>query len=371
MLNRDFSKTKVEYLKKNKIALIIIGCFLLAGILFLSICGMNTSPDFSGCKKFEILVGSEVSNKDLDDYSNKINSALNNNNCELYTLTFKGEGDNSTLEVKYTGKTNQEKIDKINSTIATKLELSVSNISEHEKVSKTVRSTDYIYTALACLLILIFALIFVWARHNLAYGMCLLGTSLFSFVALIFTMSILRIQIGASFFFMVVASILFTSFTSLILFENMREVRKNKDYKNDLSKQLVLGLKNMTKELQFGYIGLFLLGFLFVIFGTQASRLVALVFMFTVLISMMSVVFILPFIYNLIADKAKFKKVSTANKATKKTSEQAEFVAGEGASNEEMGEENSNGELNEEKTNENLNVEGKVDEAESIPQDEK
>lgn len=364
MLNRDFSKTKKEYLLKNKVTLIIIASFLVVGILFLSIWGLNTNPDFSGCNRVEVAIGKEVSDKDMDDYSTKINSVLNRNNCEVYAISLKGEGDSSVVEIKYTGKTSEEKINTINADLASKLEISISNISEHEKVSKTVSAKDYIYTALACILIVLFTMIFVWTRHNLAYAICMLGADAFAFVALILTMAIFRIQISSVFFFVVVATVLFTSFEALILFENMREIRKDKKYKDDLSKQLTLGFRNMARELQFASIGLFTLGFLFVIFGTQASRLVALTFMFGVLISLMTMVFILPLIYNLIADLIKFKKITTSNKSAKtnltaKTDDKEKVEA-------EVKET-----VQEEVDVNNSSVDEKVDEAKDTPQDEK
>lgn len=347
MLNRDFTKTKKEYLKKNRLALAIIACFLIVGAVFLAIWGLNTNPEFSGCNRVEITVGKEVSSKDLDDYSAKINKSLNENNCSLYSLTLKGEGENSILEIRYVGKSNENTINAINTSLIQNLEIGQTSISSHEKVSKTVSSTDYTYTILACLLIIVFSVIFVWARYNLAYGICLLSAGLFAPIALILTLAILRIEVSSAIFFMIVGSVVFTTFESLILFENMREIQRDKNYKNDLASHLRLGLKNMAGELQFAGIALFTIGFLFVIFGTQSSRLIALTFMFTVIASLLTFVFILPFAYNLVADKAKFKTTNELKKDSKVKVVEATVV------NDDASNENTVANENNEKADEN------------------
>lgn len=331
MLSRDFTQSKMQYVKKNKLPLIIIACVVVIGILVAGIFGFNSNPDFSGGKVVDIHIQQELSSSELDDYTDKLNSILASQDLSLYSVQIKGEGVETYLEVKYQGKTNQTKINNVNKGIVEEFALSLDDISKHQTLSKTVDSTDYIYTIVAGLIILVLASIFVLIRHNIAYAMCLIGSGLFSVIGMLATFAILRLEIGASFMFIVLASMIFTIFEALIWFENMREVRRNKEYKEDLNKQIVLGLKNTTNELQFTSIALFVIGLIMVIFGTNLTRNIALNFMFAVVIALISLMFILPLIYNLTVDKAKFKPFKTEKDKKQKSKDESKTVKEEKA----------------------------------------
>lgn len=318
MLNRNFSESKKTYIAKNKWTLIGIGVILLIGILVASIFGFNRNPDYVGCNVVNVNVGTTVSESKLDDYNSKLEKVFASNDLNLYSVQLKGEGAETTLEIKYTGKAEDTKIASLNNDMASELKVDLAQISAHKKVSATVDSTDYIYAVLAGLLILVFASIFVAIRHNLSYAICTLGAGAFSVLAMLCAYAILRLEISSSFIFVVIASMVFTIFEALIWFENMRDVRKNKEYKDDLNKHLTLGQKNTQKQLQFTSIALFSVGLIFVIFGTRLSRNIALSFMFAIVMALVSLMFVLPFIYNLTADKVKFKSFSTKNKKENK-----------------------------------------------------
>lgn len=318
MLNRDFSESKKAYLAKNKWTLIGIGVVLLIGILVAAIFGFNRNPDYVGCNMVNVNIGETVSDSKLDNYNSKLNKVFASNDLNLYSVQLKGEGAETTLEIKYTGKTTDAKIATLNNDIASELEVDLTRISAHKEVSATVDSTDYIYAVVAGLLILLLATIFVAIRHNMAYAMCTLGAGAFSVLAMLCIYAILRLEIGANFMFVVIASLVFTIFEALIWFENMRDVRKSKDYKDDLNKHLTLGLKNTNKQLQFTSIALFGAGLIMVIFGTKLSRNIALSFMFAIVVALVSLMFVLPFIYNLTIDKVKFKPLNTKKKDNKK-----------------------------------------------------
>lgn len=353
MLNRDFSESKKTYLAKNKWTLIGIGVVLLIGILVASIFGFNRNPDYVGCNMVNVNVGETVSDSKFDDYNSKLNTIFASSDLNLYSVQLKGEGAETTLEIKYTGKANDTKIADLNSEIASQLEVDITKISAHKKVSATVDSTDYVYAVLAGLLILVFASIFVAIRHNMSYAICTLGAGAFSVLAMLCTYAILRLEIGASFMFVVIASMVFTIFEALIWFENMRDVRKNKEYKDDLNKHLTLGLKNTNKQLQFTSISLFSVGLILVIFGTKLSRNIALSFMFAIVIALVSLMFVLPFIYNMTVDKVKFRpfvakrkkenqtKVSPSNKMEEKPNEEKTVEVVENVTNDSEEEANS------------------------------
>lgn len=345
MLNRNFSESKKTYLSKNKWNLIALGVFVLIGVLVAAIFGFNGNPEIKGCHLVNINIGTTTTDSQLDDYNSKLNQVFASNDLNLYSVQLKGVGAETTLEVKYTGKKIESKIENLNADIATELEVDASQISQHKKVSATVSSSDYIWTVVAGLLILIFASIFVAIRHNLAYAMCTLGAGVYSILAMLSAYAILRLEVGASFMFVVIASMVFTVFEALIWFENMRDVRKNKEYKDDFNKQLTLWLKNTNKQLQFTSISLFVVGLAMVVFGTNLSRNIALSFMFAIVAGLLSLMFVLPLVYNLTVDKVKFRpfksnknkktnnaKVTTDSVVEEKTSEEAKDVEVESTS---------------------------------------
>lgn len=321
MLNRDFSKSKREYIKNNKALLIVLSLFIIVGIIVSSIFGFNTNPDFTGGYVVDVNIGTEISDAKLDKYENKINTLLNENKLSLYSVQIKGEGQNTTLEIKYTGKLTEDKINKLNAGFIAELDAETTDF-EHLEFSKTVSSSDYVYTIMAGLIILLVASIFVIFRHNIAYALALMGAGLFSVLGLLSTYGILRLTMGMPIFFISIATLIYTIYESLILFEKMREVATIKEDRNDKSKHIVVGMKNSATRLQYTSLALFFVGFLFVVFGTGISRTVALGFMFAVILSLVSVTLVLPFVYNLAIEKVAVKIKKISEKSKKETDKQ-------------------------------------------------
>lgn len=338
MLNRDFSRSKREYIAKNKAILIVLALFLLVGVVVSAIFGFNTNPDFTGGHVVDIKLTQEISDKELDKYEDKINSILAENNLTLHSVQLKGVGDNTILEVKYTGKLNEDKINKLNAGFVTELDDVVNNF-EHLEFSKTVSSSDYIYTIMAGLIILVIVSIFVLIRHNIAYAISLMGASIFSVLALLSVYGILRLEVGMPFFFIIIGCLIYTIYESLILFEKMRDVASNKEYKDDKSKHIVMGMKNTANRLQYTSLGLFFLGFVFVVFGTNLSRIIALGFMFAVIVTLLTVSMVIPFIYNLAIEKVTLKTRKSKTEKQEKTEISKEKFKEEKESAEEVVEE--------------------------------
>ncbi|MBQ8430785.1 MAG: hypothetical protein IJX26_02420, partial [Clostridia bacterium] len=309
MISRDFAQPKKEYLKKNKIALIIISAVVLVGLIVFGIFGLNGNPDFKGCNLVSINIGEDITNKEFDKLSDKIETILAENKLDLYSVQIKGEGINTTLDVKYLGKVSDKKFEAVKVGFVAELDVEVSAISENQWLEKTVSSSDYIYTAVAILLVVLLASLFVLFRHNLSYALSLMGASLMSAIALICVFAIFRFEVNSAFFFAVAIASVYSIFEALILFENMRNVAQNPKYKDDKQNQIVLGVKRSANRMQFTTLGLFAVGLIFVIFGTSISRQVAISLMFSIIAGLSSVLFILPLIYNLTIDKVKIRKI--------------------------------------------------------------
>lgn len=89
MLNRDFTKSKREYLNKNKVLLIVLALFLVVGIVVTAIFGFNANPEFTGGHVVDIKLTEEISDKELDKYESKINAILSENKLSMYSVQIK------------------------------------------------------------------------------------------------------------------------------------------------------------------------------------------------------------------------------------------------------------------------------------------
>jgi len=94
-------------------------------------------------------------------------------------------------------------------------------------------------------------------------------------------------------------------FETFGLFEAMREVAVHPDDRKDFNKHLVVGFKKVSPKLQFSAVALFVVGLMFVLFGTTSTRATSINMMFGVLMALLAVTFVVPFVYNLSIDKVK------------------------------------------------------------------
>lgn len=328
MLNRDFTKPKRDYILKNKLYLIVALVALIVGAVVIGVFGLNKSVDYTGCYKVIINVGQTINDKTFDKYEDKLNNILNSSDMELYSVQLKGEGMNTSLEVKYIGKISDKKIEKINAGIVTEINVNSTDISEHEFLKKTIHSTDIIFAVVGLLLITVIAVIFAMFRYNIAYAMSMLVASIFSIVGLVICSAVLRLSIEASYLAVIVLTLVYTLFETISLFENMREVSLNADDKKDYAKHIVKGMKKVHSRMQFSAVAIFVVGLALVFFGTNSTRSTAINLMFGVVMALVAVCFVVPFVYNLTIDKLKYNRLERkeTSKDTTKKVKQAELV---------------------------------------------
>ena len=320
MINRDFTKSNKHYINRNKFVLIAISAILVIGAIMLCVFGFKGGADISGYNTFSINMGSVYKLEELDDYTEDINECLSKQNAELYSVQVTGEGELTTLVVKYRGNVKDEA--KLNSAIAEDLEVSVSNISKSTKVSPSVTSKDYIYTIAGGLIILTIAMIFIAFRYNLACAMTSFATSLVGVMLLMALTGILRLTINSSFLAINIITMLLILGETFMVFDSLEKERAKVSDKNDRSTQLKNALKANSFRQKFMYGAIFAICLIFVILMPSTIKQASLIMLFALVVILFMTVYAIPFVWCLtitqVSDKIRVKKEKVV-KAQQKT----------------------------------------------------
>lgn len=311
MINRDFTKSGKAYIKQNKFILIALAAILAVGVIMLcAFGGFKGGSEVSGCNTFSINVGSEYTTDKLTSYTEDITVTLAQNKAELLSVQLTGEGDSTTLIVKYSGKVKDET--KLNQELATELKLDVTKISEHGSVSATLNSKDYIYAVVAGLVILTLVVIYIGIRYNLACAITAMGGSLLSVALLMALTAIFRFTINSSFLAINIITLVVALTESMMLFDSLEKERAKLNDKNDRLTQMSNTLKSNSFRQKFTYGALFALSLIFIILMPTTIKQASLIMMFAVVVLLFVAVYVLPFLWCLtitqVSDKIRVKK---------------------------------------------------------------
>ena len=107
MLKRDYSKSGIQYVKQNKIPLIIISALLVLGIIIALIFGFEGNFEFKGYNEFSVNA-STLNSSNYSKYSNEISSIVNENCGKFDTISVFDEGDEVKLVVRYSKSVSEE-----------------------------------------------------------------------------------------------------------------------------------------------------------------------------------------------------------------------------------------------------------------------
>lgn len=326
MINRDFTKSGKHYVKQNKFILMALAVILALGVVMLCVFGFKAGTDVKGYNTFSINIGSSYEADKLSDYTEEINVNLSNHKVELQSVQITGEGDSTTLIVKYSGKVKD--VAKLNSEIATDLKIDINELSDHTKVSASLTSNDYIYAVAGGLIITTLAVIFVAIRYNLACAMTTFITSILGAALLMALTSIFRLTINSSFLAINIITLLLILSENFIIFDSLEKERIKLKDKNDRSTQLQNTLKANSFRQKFMYGAIFALALIFVILMPTTIKQASLIMLFATVVAMFVTVYALPFVWCLtitqVSDKIRVKK-----EKTEKAKQTEETVEGE------------------------------------------
>ncbi len=304
MLKRDFTKSNKEYFKKNWIVLVCVAVFLLIGILVLSFAGMKGNFEFVGYNEFSVTV-SETDSDNFSSYSKEIENIVNLYGGDCDNVAISLNGDSSKLIVRYMNNLTDEQQNDINLAIIDKVD--TSEVSDHIRVDKVVSGTDYLFTAVAILLILLVSTIFAYVRYNGASALTNLIANAVSILAFMSIGAILRLEIGLSYFAMLVAVNLLTTYFAFSIFENIR-LNKFLD-SNNYEFAINTAMKQNRSKFAIFSVAIALIGLLFVLFGTNPIRYVSVNIMFIAVVILAVGYYVVPFVWSALITHLRKKKV--------------------------------------------------------------
>lgn len=293
MLNRDFTKTNKDYFNKNKFALIFIALFLVVGIVLSCVFGLRGNFELAGYNEFTVKIGSEMN---VSETSSKVEQIVRSYNAEFDTASVFGEGDDTKLVIRYLKEQSAENQANINNKIAEKLEIDVADISEHVAVAPVVRKTDYIYTAMAILLLAALSSVFAFIRYNGASAIAVIVSSIVGSASFISICAMLRLTVGLSIFALLVVLNLLIVYACLNVFESMRKA--NWLSSGDFGKAISTAMKESRFRMNALAVAVFVFGLLFVLIAPSAMKYVALNIMFISVVFLATVLYVLPFTWN-------------------------------------------------------------------------
>jgi len=317
MLKRDFTKSNKEYFKKNKIALIAIAVFLLVGIVVFAVFGMNGNFELKGYNEFSITVGEKTTQK-FSTHQQEIGKIVNSFEGKFDNVSIYGQGDDTKYLVRYLKDLNGNDQLEINKLIAEKLDVAEDLVSKHIEVGPVVKNSDYIYTAVAILLLVVISTIFTYARYNGASAMSMIFAHLLGTIAFISIGAILRLSIGMSYFAMLIILNMLIAYCAINLFETMHKSNwlMSQDYNNAMQSAL-----NSSKfRMSVLSVGVMLIGVLLVLFTSSTIKYVALNLMFMAVIVLAVTWCVVPFVWNVFITYCRKReyKVKATDVETKK-----------------------------------------------------
>ncbi len=304
MLKRDFTKSNKVYFNKNKKILISIAVFLLVGILLFAILGLNGNFEVAGYNEFSVTV-TEKKAEDLSKYQTDISTIVNSHDAKFDNIRIYGEGDDTKLIVRYLYDISDIDVFEINKLVAEKLDVDVSNISEHTKVDPIVNSTDYIYTTAAILILMVIASIFAYARYNGASALTIIFANMLGTLSLLSISSILRLVVGSSYLALLVILNLLIDYFAINIFESMH--KSSWLMSRDFGTAIESAVKTSKFRMVAITVGLMLIGIVFVLFVPSAIKYVTLNLMFMAVVLLAVGLYVIPFLWSALITKCKLR----------------------------------------------------------------
>lgn len=312
MLNRDFTKTNKDYFNKNKIILIVLSVFLLVGLILTCTIGLRGNFEIAGYTEFSVKVGSEVN---INETSKKVEQVVKTYNAGFDTISVYGEGDETKLVVRYTKHLNDATVQEMNQKIADKLAIANDCVTEHVNVAPVVKNADYVYTAVAILILVALSSLFAFIRYNGASALAVIISSAVGTLGFLSICAMLRLTVGLSIFALLVVLNLLIVFGCLNVFESMRKA--NWLNNGDFGTAITTAMKESRLRMNVLAVAVFVFGLLFVLIAPTALKYVSLNLMFVAVVELATVLYVLPFVWSACIThcKKRVRKVKQGNKA--------------------------------------------------------
>ena len=310
--NRDFSKSNKAFFNKNKFAILLLCLVLLAGLVCGLIFGFNGNFEFKGYNEFNISVGN-LESKTVAKWKDSSTSIVNKFGGDVDKVSIEGEGDSAKLVIRYNKNLKASTQTELNKEIATKLGIAEADIpnyiSAHIHIGPSVQGKDYVYAAVAIILLVTIATIFSIFRYDGACAISLLLSCIIGSLLYMSFSTILRLQIGLSYFAMLFVVNLLIVYCAMLIFEQIRETSwlQSKEYSTALN----TALKNTRARMMFISIALLAIGLLFALIAPTSIKFVSINIMFIAVALLASVWYVLPFCWSVLITRTNIRRFKT------------------------------------------------------------
>lgn len=313
MLKRDFSTSNKQYFLKNKWALLGVSLFIILGVIVAAIFGFNGNFEFKGYYEVEMNVGLGSTST----YANKAGNIINSFGGKFEGYQVMSVGENTTVVLRYMQQLDEDKQKQVNekieqlSTDTIKISIVIHDGYEtgHVKVGSSVTNKEYLFTALAIIVILVISSVFTYVRHKGASAVTLIMSCLLATIGYLCLTAILRLSIGKSYFVMLIILNLLVAISCLGLFENIKETSWLQA--SNYAQALEDGLKKSKLRLCVLSIAVFVVGLLFAFISPSSLKYIALCILFISVMLLAVMLYAVPFIWSSLITYG--KKNSKAN----------------------------------------------------------
>lgn len=273
-----------DFNNKLKVCSIISGTLILIGIIIISIFGFNLGIDFTGGTVLNVKVGSVL--EEGNNYtviSNQISDIIEDNGFKVGYVQQEGIGAEAQVTVRFQDKKGlteeqmQNSLDELKTEIEGNITLNGTNltveVSNGSRIAASASKTLLINSILAILIAVILILIYIAIRFELLSGLTAILMLIHDVLIMCSLVAIFQIQINAGFIAALITIIGYSINNVIIIFDRIRENKKNENLKDETSKSLVnMSIKQVIKRTLLTALTTFVSIFMLTILGVSSIK---------------------------------------------------------------------------------------------------
>lgn len=231
------NKSNFDYCGKFKYTALVSGVIIIVGLILLLVNGFNLGIDFTGGYIVQFEIGSELSETNsYNSYVDAVNDILKEYNTSVGSDQKSGDGASAILEIRYylSGDMTDEELNEINNDIYAAFEESFPNIeiTNSESIGATASSQLIIDTMTAIIIAVLFILIYIAIRFEMANGLSSIFALVHDVLILLSLVLLFNIEINSSFVAAIITVIGYSINNTIVVFDRIRDNSKKDNYLN-------------------------------------------------------------------------------------------------------------------------------------------
>ena len=312
----------MDFVGNSKKFIVASISFILAGLIVLLVFGFNLGIDFTGGTVLRIQVGEDLNNQTIyDEYVEKVELVLDNNNLEIGLVQTEGEGIDLSLLFRYQdvdGINNEDMIalnEIIRQEIASELNIDENKITNSQRIGPSASAALMINALLAVLIATALILAYVAIRFELLSGVAAIIALIHDVLIMSAFVLIFQLQINSAFIAALITIIGYSINDTIVVLDRVRENKSKESYAKKSTKDLAnISIKEtLVRTLNTSFTTIFTIAMI-VIISVPSIREFAIPILFGVLAGTYSSIFIAAPSWVWLYDKLGKEKVIIKNK---------------------------------------------------------